>query len=285
MTLTARDRYILIGVVILGVLGAYWFLALSPKRAKLSALDKDLAEAQQTLTQAQQEKVTFAQAQVQFPNLYASLGRLGKAVPASRDVPSLLVQLNDAAGKANVDFRSIELKLDLADKLPAPGSPTSTAEGGAAAPATGPTGATGAAGSTGTTGAAGATTPPGVGTSIAATGTGTGAATGSLQPLPFEYKFKGNFFKLENLIHNVTRLVNSRNRQLAISGRLVVIQGFALKRTSVTIVATTYMLPADQGLFAGATAAGPAGTTSATPQPASSAPGQTTPPTALVTAK
>jgi hypothetical protein len=277
VNLSARDRYILIGVAILGLVGAYWFMALSPKRARLGALDKDLASAQQTLAQAQQEKVQFAQAQVQFPNLYASLGRLGKAVPASRDVPSLLVQLNDAAARANVDFRSIELKLDLADKLPAPGAAAAGAAAPADAPATGATGATGAAGATGASGS----TPVAGG----ATAGATGAATGTLQPLPFQYKFKGSFYKLENLIHNVTRLVNSRNRQLAISGRLVVIQGFALKRTSVTIVATTYMLPADQGLFAGATSAGPAGTTAATPQPASGGAVGSTPPTAMVIAK
>ena len=79
-------------------------------------VDKDVAEAQQVLDQAKQEKVKFAQAQVAFPRLYASLGRLGKAVPADEDVPSLLVQLNHAAAQANVNFHSVELKLDLAEK-------------------------------------------------------------------------------------------------------------------------------------------------------------------------
>ena len=41
----------------------------------------------------------------QFPRMYASLGRLGKAVPPDEDVPSLLVQLNHAAAQANVDFQ------------------------------------------------------------------------------------------------------------------------------------------------------------------------------------
>ena len=255
MKVTARDRYILIAAIALAAVGAYWFLGLAPKRDKLSTLDKDLTSAKQTLVQSEQEKVQFAQAQVQFPALYASVGRLGKAVPASEETPSLLVQLNDAAARAGVDFRSIELKLDLADKL-ATAAPAATA----ATPATGATGASGATGAAGAT-TASATTPAGGATA-------TGAATGTLQPLPFQYKFEGNFYSLENLIHNVSRLVNSRNRQLAISGRLIVIQGFALKRKKITIVATSYMLPADQGLFAGATAAGPGGTTAATPQPA-----------------
>jgi Pilus assembly protein, PilO len=263
---TRRDRYIVIVVGLVGLLGAYWFLALAPKREKLAKLDKDVAEATQTLETAKQEKVTFAQAQVQFPTLYASLGRLGKAVPADEDVPSLLVQLNHAAARANVDFRSIALKLDLQTNLAVPA---------ASAPAAGATGASGASGAQGATPAAGSTAAP---------ADATGAATGTLQPLPFQYKFKGDFFSLENLIHNVTTLVESRNRQVAISGRLIVIQGFSLARSKVTIVATTYMLPADQGLFGGATPSGPAGATAATPQPASAGASSTpTPPSAAVT--
>jgi hypothetical protein len=272
--MTKRDRYILLVAAAVALVAGYWFMALAPKRERLTTLDKDLATAKQTLAQSEQEKLQFAQAQVQFPSLYASLGRLGKAVPADEETPSLLVQLNDAAARANVDFRSIELKLDLAEKLAAAATSVDQPAAPPGAPAAGTTGAAGA------TGTAGSTTATATATAGAVPA---GAGTGTLQPLPFQYKFKGSFYNLENLIHNVTRLVDSRNRELAISGRLIVIQGFALKRTKVTIVATTYMLPADQGLFAGATAAGPAGVTPGAPQPASSGAPAPAPPTAAVT--
>ena len=110
--MTRRDTYIVTVIAVLGALAAFWFLALAPKREKLAAVDKDVAEARQALDQAKQEKVKFAQAQIAFPRLYASLGRLGKAVPADEDVPSLLVQLNHAAAQANVNFHSVELKVD-----------------------------------------------------------------------------------------------------------------------------------------------------------------------------
>ena len=282
--MTKRDRYILMAVAVLALVGAYWFLALAPKRDRLAKVDTDLSSAKQTLSQSEQEKVEFAKAQTQFPTLYASLGRLGKAVPDDENVPSLLVQLNDAASRAGVDFNSIELKLDLAEQLGS--AATATAASSASGPSTGATGATGPAGATGgspsgTATASTSTAAP----ATAATGTSGGAATGTLQPLPFEYKFKGSFYNLEGLIHNVSRLVQKRNRSLAISGRLVVIEGFAMERKEVTIVAATYLLPADQGLFAGATPAGPAGATAATPQPASaSASAAATPPSAAVTA-
>jgi hypothetical protein len=276
-----RDRYILIVVGLVGLLGGYWLLALAPKRERLGKLDKDVAAAKQSLEVSQQEKVKFAQAQVQFPTLYARLGRFGKAVPADEDVPSLLVQLNHAAAKAGVGFGSVELKLDLADKLAPTGA---AASAGATPPAGGSGGTTGAQGATGSTGAVSSTTSSTGATAAPASGAEAAApAAATLQPLPFEYKFKGDFFHLEDLVHNVARLVQSRNREVSISGRLVVIQGFSMTRGKVTIVATTYMLPADQGLFGGATPAGPASTSAATPQPASAGAATATPPSAAVT--
>jgi hypothetical protein len=281
--MTRRDTYIVTFVAVFGALAAFWFLALSPKREKLSAVDKDVAEAQQSLDQAKQDKVKFARDQVAFPRLYASLGRLGKAVPTDQDIPSLLVQLNHAAADANVNFHSVELKLALAEKVqqgsasatpPAAGA-GSTAGSEAQAPA--PAGGTAApAGGTAT-----ATAP--AAPAAGATATDGAAASGQFQVLPFEYRFKGDFFELEDVIHNVTRLVERRNQELAITGRLITIQGFSLKRASITVLATTYMLPADQGLFAGASPQGPSGTDPAAPQPAASGSATPAPPTAAVT--
>ena len=100
--------------------------------------------------------------------------------------------------------------------------------------------------------------------------------------LPFEYKFKGDFFDLEDLIHNITALVERRNQELAVTGRLITIQGFTMKRGKITVLATTYMLPADQGLFGGRDPAGP-GRPTAAPQAAAAGSAAPTPPTAAVT--
>jgi hypothetical protein len=294
--MTRRDTYIVTVVAVLGVLGAFWFLALSPKREKLAAVDKDVAEAQQTLDQAKQDKVKFARDQIAFPQLYASLGRLGKAVPPDQDVPSLLVQLNHAAADANVNFHSVELKLALAEKVQQGASASASAS--AAPPAAGSAGSTPPAGGEGAqaTPPAGGTAAPAGGTATASAGTATpapaagatptdpaAAASGQFQVLPFEYRFKGDFFELEDLVHNITRLVERRNQELAITGRLITIQGFSLKRGTITVLATTYMLPADQGLFAGASPQGPAGTDPAAPQPAAAGATTSAPPTAAVT--
>lgn len=269
MNMTRRDRYIVIAIAIVGALGAYWFMGLSPKRQDAAKLDKDIAAAQLQVDQSKQEKVTFAQAQLTFPRMYASLGRLGKAVPPEEDVPSLLVQLNHAAAKANVDFRSIELKVVQGAEAAAPA---------ATPPAAAPAGATGAAGAVpaGATGATGATG------AIESGGSAT-VAPPEFQELPFEYKFEGGFYALEKLIHNLNELVAQRNQQLAIAGRLITVEGFALTRGKITILATSYVLPAGQGLFGGASPQAPANADPAAPQAASAGAATPTPPTAAVT--
>jgi hypothetical protein len=287
---TRRDTYIVTAIAVLGAVAAFWFLALAPKREKLAVVDKDVAEARQVLDQARQEKVKFAQAQIAFPRLYASLGRLGKAVPAGEDVPSLLVQLNHAAAMADVNFHSVELKRDLAEKAEqeaaaaTPAAPAAGAEGAvppaggeATPPAAGPSTAAPAAGASG---AAGAAAPAAAAPSADPTAA-TPAATGGFKLLPFEYRFKGDFFDLEDLIHNMTALVERRNQEFAVTGRLITIEGFTMKRGDITVLATTYMLPADQGLFGGATPQGPAG--AAAPQAAAAGSAAPTPPTAAVT--
>jgi type II secretory pathway pseudopilin PulG len=288
---TRRDTYIVTVIAVLGAVGAFWFLAFSPKREKLSTIDKDVAEARQVLDQAKQEKIKFARDQIAFPRLYSSLGRLGKAVPADGDVPSLLVQLNHAAAQANVNFHSVELKVDqeAAQASAAPAAPAGAAagaaapaEGGAASPPAGGEGAqtTPPAAGAPTASAGAAASAPAAG-ATAADPAATPDATGGFKVLPFEYKFKGDFFDLEELIHNMTGLVERRNQELAVTGRLITIKGFTMKRGNITILATTYMLPADQGLFGGATPQGPAD--AAAPQAAAAGSATPTPPTAAVT--
>ena len=119
-------------------------------------------------------------------------------------------------------------------------------------------------------------------TASAPTGASAGAA--SMRVMHFTFEFEGKFFRLEDLLRDIKRLTWTREGDLLIAGRLVTIDGitFDSEGNKVSMAATAYVLPASQGLFAGATPAGPA-VTGVTPQ-AASAPGSATPtPTAAVT--
>jgi type II secretory pathway pseudopilin PulG len=241
----SKQNPILLAVVgAIVALGAFHFLILSPKREEASTLKAQIETEQQALTTAQQTLASYSKAKETYKNSYATVARLGKAVPEDDDVRSLMVQIDAAAKKTGVDFRTINV-----------GGGT----GAAPAPAGGA--------------AAGATPPPGA----------TVGAAGFVQ-MPFTFSFNGQFFKLSDFLSRLERFVDVRNEKIDVTGRLLLLDSIKLAPGSegfpnikAEIGATSFLLPPAQGLTAGATAAAPAGAT-----PASTAPGAT-PPTAATT--
>jgi Tfp pilus assembly protein PilO len=105
--MTGRDRTVLIAVLVVAILGAAWMLVVSPERQKASQLNSQVAEAQAKLTSAEGEVSSARAAQSQYAAAYSSLVSLGKAVPPSQEVPSLIEQLTRASSQKHVDFASI----------------------------------------------------------------------------------------------------------------------------------------------------------------------------------
>ncbi|CAA9476574.1 MAG: hypothetical protein AVDCRST_MAG69-478 [uncultured Solirubrobacteraceae bacterium] len=109
MSLRRNHRLLLALVVLAAAVGAFWMLVLSPKREEASALSEQIAAKQVELDAARQQVVTYEQAREAYPANYATVARLGKAVPADDDVRSLVVQLDAAAKRSNVDFELIDV--------------------------------------------------------------------------------------------------------------------------------------------------------------------------------
>lgn len=291
--MSRRDSYMLVMVALVGLTAAFWFLMLAPKRKEVSELDSKVAASETALQSAKQEAEQFAQARLDFPTDYTTVARLGKAVPADPDIPSLVVQLDRAANKAGVDFRKLTSESGSGTEATPP-APAPAPSGDAAAGATGASGATGATGATGsdsagTTGAAGSISSAPANALLTPTmPLGVDIGPAGLSVAKFSFEFQGSFFRMADLLGNVRSLVQRRNRQLAISGRLVTIEGIAMVKgnkgfpqVGVTMSARAYLLPVSQGLFAGATAQGPANASAATPSPPASA-NPSAPPAAVV---
>jgi hypothetical protein len=96
--------------------------------------------------------------------------------------------------------------------------------------------------------------------------------------------FWGNYFQIADFMAGIDGLVKTGKGAVQADGRLATIDGFSLAPGTnlppgvlvASLAITTYVTPADQGLTAGATPAGPAA--AAPTEPASS-----TPPTATAT--
>jgi hypothetical protein len=273
--MTLRDRTILIVVGAVVVLAGFWFAVLTPKRHDASSLSTQIVSERDRLARAEQAIAQGNHAKQAYDAAYATVARLGKAVPVDDDVPSLLYQLETAAHGARIDFRSIKLTgAGASATTPTPPAATTTASG--SAPAAGSTGsaASGSAPASGSTASSSSTTATAApATQVAAAGLPPGAAVGpaGLPTMPFTFVFDGSFFDMERFLSEVNRFISLKRSELRVQGRLLTIDGIALSAgpsgfpsVKATMTATAFLLPPGEGLLNGASAQGPAGSTPST---------------------
>ena len=306
MTLTDRDRKIMIALVPVVVLVAYWFLLLAPKREEAASASKELTKQTERRDSAQSAATAARGAKTDFAADYGEIVRLGKAIPAGVDMPSLLVQLDRAAEGTGIRFTRVAQGERIAPPAPASTAPTdgsAPADGSApvdagGAPAqTAPGSAVESANNTAQTAATASTQsdaaaqsgvdattssssgtgglPVGGGATNPATAAAPAGPTG-LETVPLELEFVGNFFNLADFFHDVKRFVRVANQNVVVSGRLVTIEGVKFSsdpllfpRITAEMTATVYLSPKAEGTTAGATPQGPAPAPGAETTPAS----------------
>lgn len=292
MSLSDRDRKLMLVIVPVVVLVAYWFLLFSPKREEAASAAGDLSKQAERRDTAKAEVSQASSSKTDFAADYGEIVRLGKAIPAQVDMPSLMLQLDGAAKGTGIKFTRISAGPREVPEVATPpddsaGSEPPAAAGGEQA-ASAPGGATEAANNAAATGnqQADAASQSGVSSSDAQTSTSTkegglpiggGAATGGaadaaapagLETVPLELEFTGDFFHLADFFHQVKRFVHVVNDNVVVSGRLVTIETVnyssdteLFPKIKATLTATIYLAPKAQGATAGATPQGPGVTT------------------------
>jgi Tfp pilus assembly protein PilO len=105
--MTGRDRIVIVVLAALAVVAAAWLLLLAPEREKASKVGAEVSTAQTQLATAESEVNAARSAEAGYPAAYTSLVSLGKAVPTSQEVPSLILQLEQASNRKQVEFSSI----------------------------------------------------------------------------------------------------------------------------------------------------------------------------------
>ncbi len=256
--MSARDRTILVVVCLAAAILAPWLLVIQPKRDQASKLQSQVSSVQSQLSSVQGQLAEGEKARAQFAASYTTLVRLGEAVPTDDTPPSLINQLQAAATASTVDFQSLTVNAGQGggnSPTPTPtltGSSSSTSRSSSSSTSTSAGGAAGQASTT--------ALPPGA--TIGPAG---------FPVEPFTFTFQGNFFHLADFLGRLQRFVVANNQHLAVSGRLMTLNAITLGQSSsgfpgitATISATTYLLPASQGLLNGATPAGPSSSTTQT---------------------
>ena len=272
--MTNRDRIIIVVVLMAAALVGFWFVGLAPKRKDAADLKTQLDAAKGQLAQAQQSAATARQAKSRYEQDYAELASLGKAVPKSDALPSLIYQLQSASHDARIDFQSLKLNggASAGASTPTPSAAVASANGGSS--------------STGSTSST--TTPsntPAVPTQAATSTLPPGASVGSagFPTMPFSFVFDGTYFDMESFLHDVQRFVSVNGDNVNVSGRLLSVDGFALTAgpkgfpdVTANISATAYLMsPSDTTTAPSTSTASPnttasAGSSATTPTAAAS---------------
>jgi hypothetical protein len=224
-----RDRIIIAVVACVAALAGFWFVALKPKREEAAAAGARAAEAQTRLQAANQALSTAASAKKLFATDYATVARLGKAVPDDDDAASLVFQIEAAARKAGIDFRSLTVggSGPAAAATPAASGSGSTSSSSSSSSSSASTGAS----------AATTTLPPGV-----------VAGTDGMNRLPFTFVFDGDYFALTELLDLLRSFTRTKGDTVTVRGRLLTVEGVNLEQgrkgfpnVKATIVATAYL--------------------------------------------
>jgi hypothetical protein len=299
-----NELTILVSLVTLGLVIAFWLIVISPKRNEAATLKTDVDQLHSSLEQAQQAAAAGDQARKSFPIDYRRLVVLGKAVPAEGEQASLLVQLQQLADSAGVGFQSIDLAASSGTTSAAP----TTEPAAAASTDTSSTSSSPSSSSSGTTtssssstsSASGTSTPPATvpATEADAANLPIGASVGpaGLPVMPYTLKFTGGFFQIANFLQSLDGMVHSHHGLIDVNGRLLTVDAFSLTPVqteqgsfnptptlTASLSVTSYVTPADQGITAGASPSGPAPATATPAATTTPAPTSTATPTSSTT--
>jgi len=107
MTARGKEVYIITAVVAVVLIVAWYFLLLSPTRTKLSDLDGQIQAQQAALATAKQDVARLESYKKTAPQSRAEIVRLGKMLPESEGIPSLIIELTRTADASGVDLNSI----------------------------------------------------------------------------------------------------------------------------------------------------------------------------------
>lgn len=244
------DRLIMVALPLFALVVGFYLLVVSPKQGEAGELQDQIDQLESSIQTSESQIAIAEAARADFPENYGELVELGRAVPEDDDQATLVYDLAELSKENKVEFRSFEL-IDTG--------------GGDAAPAAPPPPAP----EQGTSPPGGAPATPAVATEATAALLPIGASVGpaGLPVTHYDFSFVGNFFEMASFFSDIDATVEtSGKKDPVVSGRLLTIDGFALTgsqlsgfpRVEANFSVTAYLVPAEQGLEAGATPAGPA---------------------------
>lgn len=280
--MSLNPRSLLALLPIAAILGAIWFVLLSPTRAEVTATDAALVQATARLDGAVAAAAQAEQVRLRYQPDYASLARLARAVPAEEDVAALVRGLDSLARANGLDFRTIALSEAVAAEPAAASAQGAAASDGAGGDGETPGEQAGSTPPAGDDAAAGADAA--AGTNVAAVAqapAGAAVGTAGLLTMPFTFTAEGRYLPLQRFLRALHARARHAGERVMVNGRLLTIDGFSyvagregFPQLSAVVSATAYLEPDPGGIIDRSTPTAPAtALTPATPLPVQGAAG------------
>ena len=102
--MSRRIRLALIGVAILAIALTVFFLLINPMRGDIDGLRQDIEDENMKILVAQQELARAEDTRRQGRENQGRLLELAKMIPSDGEIPSLILQIQDLADKAGIDW-------------------------------------------------------------------------------------------------------------------------------------------------------------------------------------
>jgi hypothetical protein len=263
------DRTILFVLPLIALAIGFYLLVLAPKQREAGELQDRIDSLSAEVAAAENEIDSAEAARAAFPRNYADLVKLGTAVPEDDDQATLIHDLNEMGVENELNFQSFEIPSDAAAAT-APTATTPPATGTTTESTESTTESSGDTESTESSTTTATTTTPAAPTEATAATLPIGATVGpaGLPVTPYTLEYFGRFFDMAGLFGDLDARVevNEDGTKPVSRGRLMTVDGFSMTADPIEgfpsvateIAVTTYMVPADQGIAAGATPTGPA---------------------------
>lgn len=214
--MTRRDRLMIMTVLGVALLVGFWMMVLTPQRKAAADAQTQVETAKTALTAAQSKVTSGKKAQEAFRKDRATILKIGRAVPETDDVPTLITQLETIAKKYDVYFVKYTVATASgggggggAASAPAAPSSSASASSQVAQP--------GAKGTNSSTNAVAPLYPPG------------STQMGSLGRTPILIGLRGQYFNLERYLRAVQRFAVLSQKTEKAKGRLMIVDGFSYK--------------------------------------------------------
>ncbi|MEH3053911.1 MAG: type II secretion system protein GspM [Patulibacter minatonensis] len=220
--MTRRDRLVLLAVLGVGVLIGFYMFVISPQQKAASDAKAQVQTARQQLDSARARVDSGQKAQAQYRRDRASIVKIGRVVPETDDIPTLLTQLETIGKKYHVYFIKYSIGSSTGGGSSSPSASSAPAATTPSAPSSSSSTVGGGGKGTEVNGSTDATAPlypP-----------GSVEMTGGLGRTPISLGLKGTYFNLERYLRAVQRFaVLSQSGQSRTNGRLMVVDGFSYK--------------------------------------------------------